>query len=306
MMTTTLDLIEGTRRHLLTGQPEQLNKLSASITASLTDTTITFTYDLGGIQAGSIIELELEEIFVFAVSATPKQIIDCIRGYNGSTAATHASGVTATVRPKFSQHRILKAINDDLSDLSSPYNGLYQIKTVDITFNPSRMGYDLTGVTDILSIAEVRFRAPGPMRTWPRIDNYVLERNMPTSGTYGDFPSGFALVLYESAQPGFPIRVRYRAPFVALTTLAQDVLTIAGLPNSAHDIPPYGAAIILAAGREVKRNFDEAQGEPRRADEVPPGAQTQSLSGLRQLRRDRIMSEAARLRSFYSATLVGV
>lgn len=303
-MTTTADLIESTRRHLFTGQAEQLNKLASAIVAG--DTTISVTYDLGGIQPGAIIAIDLEEIYVFAVNAGTKQISDCARGYNGTTAASHSDDAIITVRPKFSNFRILQAINDDLSDLSTPVNGLYQLRAIDITFNPSRYGYDITDSEGIVSIAEVRFRTAGPERTWPRIDMFTLERNMPTSGSYGDFASGNALVLYQGAQPGYPIRVKYWAPFAPLAELDDDVQEAAGLAATMLDIPPLGAAIRLLAGREVKRNFDEAQSEPRRADEVPPQAQTQAPQALRQLRRERVQAEAARIIREYGQVLVGV
>lgn len=301
-MTTTADLIESTRRHLFTGQPEQLNRLAVGINNSVE--SFGMTYALNGIQAGSIIAIDLEEIFIFAVDGE-MGVTACARGYNGTTAATHATSAIVTVRPKFSNFRVLQAINDDLSDLSSPMNGLYQLKAIDITFNPSRYGYDITDSTQIVSIAEVRFRTSGPERTWPRINSFVLERNMPTTGIYGDFPSGNALVLYQGAQPGLPIRLKYWAPFSPLTTLTDDVEVIAGLTPTMVDLPPLGAAIRLIAGREIKRNFDEAQGEPRRAEEVPPQSQLASAGALRQVRRDRISSESARIIREYGQVLVG-
>lgn len=302
-MTTTNDLLAATRQHLFTGQPELLNKIAGALDNSLV--TFTMTYDLNTLGRGSIIEIDLEQIYVFSVTASTKTIGDCIRGFNGTTAASHSSGATVTVAPKFPASRMLQALNDDLRDLSSPVNGLFQIKTVDITYNPAIMGYDLTSVTDILSIAEVRYRTTGPDKAWPQINSYALMRNMPTTGTYGDFASGNAVVVYEGGQPGLPIRLRYRAPYASLTDPANDVLAISGLQTTAHDLPPLGAAIRLAAGREVRRNFDEAQGEPRRAEEVAPTAQLQSTRELVRIRQARINAEAARLVAAYSYEMVG-
>jgi len=296
------DLIESTRRHLFTGQPEKLNKLDGAINSSVT--SFTLKYDTGGVQAGTILSIDLEEIYVFSVNATAKMVQDCSRGYNGTTAASHVDTSLVTAQPKFSQFRILQALNDDLNDLSSPSNGMFQIKTVQLTFSPVRFGYDMTSVTDIISIAEVRYRMPGPTRTWPRINSYTLARNMPSSGTFGDFPSGTALILYETAYPGYPIQVRYRAPYVDMTNLTDNVTTITGLQSTALDIPPLGAAIRLVLGREIHRNFDEAQGEPRRAEEVPPQASAGSMRGLAALRQQRINAEAARLVRAYNYEMV--
>lgn len=302
-MTLASDLVESARRHLFTGQPEAMNKLSASVTAGAT--VLAFTYELRGIQAGTIISVDLEEIYVWAVDATAKTVTDCARAFNGTLAATHAAAAPVTVAPKFSNFRVLEAVNHDLRDLSSPTNGLFQIKTVDVTFNPTRYGYDMTGVTDLIAVADVRYRTPGPERTWPRITAWTLERNMPSTGTYGDFPSGFALMIYEAAYPGLPLRVRYKAPFASLGALSDDVGAVSGLPDSAVDIPPIGAAVRLAAGREIRRNFDEGQGEPRRAEEVPAQANVAATRDLQRLRRDRIQAEAARLGRHYPWGTIG-
>ena len=55
----------------------------------------------------------------------------------------------------------------------------------------------------------------------------------------------------------------------------------------------------MVAGREVKRNFTESQGDTRRADEVPAGSVNNSINNLLRLRRDRIIAEAARLARQY-------
>lgn len=303
-MTTLGDLVESTRRYLFTGQSEEMNRLTGAIDGLVTSFTMDF--DTAGISLGTIISIDLEEIYVWSVASPTKTITDCIRGYNGTIATSHNIQSLVTVRPKFSNYRIVEAINNELLDLSSPVNGLYQIKSVDLTFNPSAYGYDITGATDIIDIAEVRYRDVGPMKTWPKIDSYTLLRNMPKTGAYGDFPSGFGLVIYEGAMPGLPIHLRYKAPFTPLQAFANDALDEAGLPETAHDIPPMGAAIRLVASREIRRNFDETQGEPRRADEVPPSASGQSISGLVRLRQQRIMAEAARLTKAYGYSLIGV
>ncbi len=302
-MATASDLIESTRRYLFSGQSEQLNRLSAAINASVQ--TFVTTYALSGIQAGAVVSIDLEDILILQVNTTTSTVSDAQRGWNGTTAASHAINAIVTVNPKFTNFRVLEALNNDLLDLSAPDNGLYRIQTIDLTFNPVKYGYDLAGATDIISIAEVRFRMPGPTRTWPLIKNYALTRDMPTTGTFGDFPSGFGLILYQPAYPGFPIRVRYKAPLGTLVNLTDDLVTTTGINASAVDLPPIGAAIRLVAGREIKRSFDEAQGEPRRAEETPPQSQLIGMKNLQMLRQARIHAEVSRLQRRYGYVLVG-
>jgi len=178
-----------------------------------------------------------------------------------------------------------------LNDLSSIDNGMFQVVSVDLTYNPAVQGYDITGATSVIRVLEARYKVPGPSKNYPLIGEYVLQRNMPTT----DFASGFVFDTYQRAFPGLPIHLRYAAPYGQLVNLTDDVNGVAGLQVTAMDIPPLGAAIRLIAPREIKRNFTEAGVEPRRAEEVPPGSVLKSMLGLQQLRANRIKAEAMNL-----------
>jgi hypothetical protein len=296
-MPTANDLIEETRRHLFSGQTEEMNRLAVAVDAD--DTSMTFAYDLGGLRPGAVISIDLEEIYVWETSGKIATVVQ--RGVNGTTGASHSVLAVATVRPKFSAFRILSAINHDLMDLSAPDNGLYQIKTVTLDYSAAIQGYDLTAVaSNLLGIAEVRYNTPGPDKSWPTIHKWALRRNMPIA----DFPSGTALVLYDSGYPGQELLVSYKAPFTALASLSDDVTTAGGLPASAVDLPSLGAALRLVSGRDVKRAFSEHQGDTRRADEVRVGDGAQSMRGMMMIRQSRINAERSRLLAQYPNTLV--
>lgn len=288
-MTTANDLIEWTSAHLMSGQESEANRLSGAITSSAT--AIAFKYALGSIARGAVIAVGLEEIRIWETSGTSATVVE--RGVNGTTGAAHSDLDYVAVRPKFSPFRILRAVNEDLADLSSPIHGLFQVGTLDVTYNPAVQGYDMTSITNVINILELRWKMPGPSKNWPLITQYNLVRNFSTS----EFASGMALFLYESAYPGLAIRVRYSSDFSPLTALTDDVQTVTGLPSTANDLPPMGAAIRLVAPREIKRNFTEAQYDPKRSEEVPPGAVGQSINDLVALRKQRIDSESARLLS---------
>lgn len=290
-MTTTSDLIEETKALLFSGEEPEYNRLDGDIDSTVA--SITFKYPLHSITRGAVISVGLEDIRIWDTSGFTATVVE--RHVNGTTAASHSDLDLVSVRPRFSDFRILRALNEELSDLSSPVNGLYQVKTVELTYNATRQAYDLTGVTNLSNILELRYKLPGSSHQWPLIGNgkYDILRNMNTS----EFASGFALTLYEEAYPGQTIRVRYGADFTSLSTLTDDVTTVSGLPASAVDIPPLGAAIRLVSAREIARNFLESQPEPRRSEEVPAGAVMQSVNGLRALRQQRIIAEAAKLQS---------
>jgi hypothetical protein len=196
------------------------------------------------------------------------------------------------VNPIFFDYWALQELNGELLDLCSPSNGLFKVGTVDLTFNAANVGYDLTSTTTVEDILDVRYRTPDATRSWPRA-NYEMARSMSTS----DFASGNAIMIKGGGFPGQSLRVFYRAPYSTVSTTADTLEVTAGVHAEAVDIPAVGAAIRVAASREIQRNFFETQGDTRRADEVPAQANTSALAGLRALRQSRIVSESARLQA---------
>lgn len=283
------DLVQETRGHLYSGTRPEINQLAEALDA--TETEVDFTYAAGGIQKGAVIWINLEAMYVFFTAGTTCSVK---RGYLGTTAAVHAIGDLIEVNPPWSDFQILRAVNAEIDSYSSPRHGLYQMKTVDLTFSAARTGYDLTSVTDLIDVYDVRYADYGPYLSWPRVGRWVLARNQSTA----DFPSGFALFIEDRNAPGRAVRVQYKARFATLATLATDLATT-GLPTTAYDIPPLGAAARLVAPREVTRSRLDAQPEPRRAEEVPPGTSRQAAGGLLALRNARLSEESARLISHY-------
>lgn len=294
-MTTVASLLAECRNdYLMTGAREARNTLSVAVTDT-TSTTYAFSLDMAGIARGTRISVDLEDSYVYGVSSSAAIVS---RGDFGSTAATHSTGAVVTVNPRFSDAQILRAFNHELQRLSAPALGVYQMKSVDVTFNAAISGYDLTSVTNVLDIYKLAYKDTGSARDWPVIPRagWQYLPNLSTS----EFASGKAIFIREGGWPGNPIRVWYKAPFTAsLAATTDDVLSVTGLHTEAHDILALGAAIRLSAGREVRRNFDESQGDTRRASEVPAGANLGANRGLQQQFQLRVREEASRLQLMY-------
>lgn len=288
-MTTTADLINDTRQHLQALSRDELNRLNGAITNSAS--TLTVEFAAGGIQRGALLSIDLEVIHVWSVAVLTATVQ---RGMMGSTGASHADDALVYVNPRFTDFQILRALNAELASYSSPRFGLFQTKTVEITGSAGKVGYDLTAVTDLIDVIEVRWKGY-EVGDWPLVTRYTVSRDMNTS----EFASGLALLTYEDLGPGRTLRVRYKAPYTPLSTLADNVLTTAGLHAGAHDIPPLGAAARLLAGREARRASYDAQPESRQAGDVPGGLNRQAAGGLLGLRDMRLREEAARLGALY-------
>jgi len=287
-VTTAGQLIDRVANDLLAGTVEERNRVATGIDASTT--TVTFEFALSGLREGTVFEIGSEQFYVWTVNSSAKSAV-VQRGFNGTTAASHSAADIVTVNPRFPRARVLEQLNADLADLSSPLNGLFQVKTVDISYNGSDRMVNITGATDILNLIDVRYRYLSD--DYPIIRDTRLLSDMPTS----DFASGYVLAFDTLVRAG-TVRVLYRAPYGQFTSESDTISSVGG-SDFLDDVLALGAQIRLMAGREIKRNFTESQGDTRRAEEVPSGAVANSMLQLQRLRRDRVIAEAARLNRQY-------
>lgn len=291
-MTTFADLIEESRHHLMTAQPDRLNVLNTTIDSD--DDTVTLKYANRGIGEGTRLCIDLEEFHVISTTSVGDLTTATIlRGMAGSTPAAHVANAKVYVNPQFSDFRIAKYVNQGFDDLSA--QGLFQIKDAEFTYLAGRIGYELIA-TDLIDIWRVRYQTLGSNINWPVIQQHMWE--LDNNANLVDFPSGKQLLLREGGMPGQLVRVSYRAGFDPLVALADNV-TVSGLHPEAWDLPSLYAAMCLLAGRDVKRTFLNRQPEPRRQEEVPPGAASQSMRPLVERYYSRIDREKVRLQKMY-------
>jgi hypothetical protein len=288
-MSTAGALITRASRHLLSGTVEERNKLAAALDSSAT--SLTLTYDVGGFRTGSVLECESELMYVWESESTTKTLT-VERGYAGTTAAAHSSSTVVTLNPRFPRAMMFDALNAELDDLSSTMNGLFRVIATSISYNGSDRQLNVTSATSIIELMEVRLRYLSD--DFPVIRRVRLQRDLPTA----DFASGFAIVFDEPVMAG-TLRVTYKSPFTRASTEASDMQSACFLPITCEDIVEVGIALRMMSAREIKRNFTESQSDTRRAEEVPPGAISNSVSQLTLLRRNRITAEAARLKAQY-------
>jgi hypothetical protein len=287
-VTTVQQFIDRVRRDYLTqGHVEARNKLAASIDAD--DTALTFTYDLGKMQPNTLLSVGLEDMYVWSTDEAAKTA-DVDRGIDGSSAASHTTTDIVRVAPRWTDNTILRAVNSELDNLYA--YGLYKVGTTDIDYTGANIGYDLDSSAEQVYLVQAQDYSSDE---WIELDGWAFERNQDTD----DFASGRAIFLRNGANDGRPVRVTWFGEFTHLSTLAQDVATVSGLHAGAEDVLAMGAAIGLLVGREAGRNFHEAQGNTRRAEEVPPGAEAQGLNPIVRHYERRRAQEVRRLTKRY-------
>lgn len=287
-MTTAQRIIDQARRDLLAGVVEERNKLSAAIT-STTATSVSLSNDLKGIREGAVIEIGAEQMYVWSTSGATATVE---RGWDGTTAATHAVNAIVTVKPRFPTQMLFDHLNDEITDLSSPANGLFQIKTLERAYNGSDRAIDLTSVTDLIDVFDVRWKYLSD--DWPEVRRWRLMRNTNTTS----FASGLALIVDEPVQAS-TMRIVYKAPYTRLSAVSDDLTSVGGVQATLEDVVRMGVQLRAMVGREIKRNFTESQGDTRRAQEVGAGNVQSSWRGVAALRQTRIEAEQARLSKLY-------
>lgn len=292
-MSTVSALLDRVNRQLLSGTVEEQNKLYTTVDSD--DTSFVMTYDLNGLRAGSVFEIDSELVYIWEANSGAKTLT-VERGYSGTTATSHTAGAIVKLNPRFPKAQMLDALNQDIDDLASPLNGLFRVVTVSLQYNGSDRQIDLTGATNVIDLIDVRLRYLND--DYPYVSKTRLQRDLPTS----DFPSGYAVVFNEPLMSG-SLRVRYKAPFTRVSTISDNIQSVAGIPASMEDILEMGVMSRVLSVREVKRAFIESQGDTRRADEVPSGAMRDSFGNILRLRRDRIIAEAAKLSRLYPLTI---
>lgn len=297
-MATLGSMVTQTLRRIQPGQQVEALTLNGDYSAG--DTSFVVSDPAGTIlpslRPETVVSIDLELFYVQGITSTTVTVVP---GYLGSTEADHSDGAMVYLNPRFSAFDIMTAINDDLNDLCSPENNLYTVNSVEITYNPATIGYDLTGVTGLIDILSVQQRQPYPIGYWvpmPR-KKWTLTANADTT----DFPSGYALRLNGGGYPGMPFRITYKQTFQPFANWDDDATSVAGLANTMYDLPPLGAMVALVAPREVKRNQIDSAPDSRRATEVPPGAVMNSVAQVLALRQRRINAEASRLAQLYGA-----
>ena len=290
-MTTFHEVIERTRRRLMTTQREPITTLSAAVTAGDTTWNLASSTRFG---ENARLSCDLEDVYVTGTASGTATVVP---GQYGSTEAAHDSGATVHIDPTWSNWDIAQAVNDELADLSSPGNGLFRIRSVDFDYNPTQLGYELTGLSDFQDVWKVRYNQPGPEDDWPIIPRGLWRVDQAADTT--DFASGVQIVLKTGGYPGHKVRVSYRATYDTLTAVTDDVETTSGLHAQAHDILSLGAAIRLLSGLGAQRAYTTGQPDPRRLDETSDRAAANAIVPLVEQHERRVRAEAARLARRY-------
>lgn len=265
---TTLvsDAVESAYNRLRALQRDTYNTLSAQFDTAAAGTvgTLALTYDADGVSEGQYLAIDYELLYILSVDGKNVMVI---RGFRGTTPATHLVNALVEVKPRFARGLIQMALLEEIRTWN-PRLFAVDVKTISAT--EGVVGYDLalafpSQISDVLRIWN-----PGSS------DDTALRNNRVPFTTIRKGPSAIStgnkmvVILGWTPPDSRTLHVEYSKPFVlsafaATTDLVADV----GLTASMVDLGWLGAAKRMFT--EIDRaNYQNAE-DPTRTDAVPAG-----------------------------------
>jgi hypothetical protein len=264
-------------RGYLGGDSDNYTLLSGGI--DNVTTALPLTYPAQGAGRGAIVELRdatTQEICYVWVSDAEDDLLTVQRGWAGTTAQSWSADTLVAVRPSVTDYEIVSAIKEEARSLNG--EGLYKQASLALTYDNVEDGYDLAAITDMISPYAVE-TVRANRTSW--VHDYKRDTDL--------------LRLFSVDGQTVTATLHYRATFGTVTDKATDLVATVGIPQSAVDIVPLGAAIRILTNREAERTQVKAQTHARGNEDVPPGSNVRTLQMLSVSRANRLRVERQRL-----------
>lgn len=241
-MSTVAELITRVKRDWLEPGDDQPLRciLDGTITSGATSLTVDTTLllpeeqDLFG--AGSLLEIDSEEILVGAFDESSNVASSLQRGVNGTTAASHTDGAFITVAPTWRRKVIFDAICDTVVNL---WPDLYRVE------QSTSLTLSSTSYTEVPAAVQV------PMKLWARPTGSTSNLWQEIKPRFMDeFPPSST---GKAIDPGFNGSgyLVYKAKFDRPTSESVDLVTTTELRQEWERLVVVETVAYLVGGREL-------------------------------------------------------
>lgn len=285
---TTFDLLVRQVRQQLLGfsmNQESVSELSGSVLS--TDTT--FTCDAATVTnlSRGLVEID-DELILVKTYDSQSGVVSVMgltngRGYEGTTATTHAAHALVTSNPAFPKARIKEALNQAIRGL---YPSLVVFSDTEITKLSPQVEYALPA--DVDDVWYVTGQLIGPSKVAQPLPNW---RYNPKART-ANFPTGKSLQVFDYVTSGQAVKVVYiKAP--TQLSAGTDDFTLTGYPERMSDLVVYGACKRLLPALESARLQQQSVEATERAPLVPPASASKAASLYASLYAERLEEERA-------------
>lgn len=237
-----------------------------------------------------IVEIDDELIYVDSFDKTTNTLnvipAGFGRGFQATTAASHAQYAPVILSPTFPRASIKKAINDTIGSL---FPKLWGTASTSFTYNGVVNTYPLPAeVQDVISVT---WQSVGSSKEWYPVKRW---RPDPMANT-GAFTSGNTITVYDGITPGRTVQVYYTKEPSLLVNNSDDFSTVTGLTESCRDVVALGAAYRLLSYIDPGR-INLASAESDTADsKLPSTAGTSASRYIFALYQQRLNEEAGKL-----------
>lgn len=259
--------------------PTEITTLASDI-ATTTETTIYASSESGGLRAGATVQIDDELMRVLDRNGSE---VTVVRGWSGTTAATHSDGSIVYVNPRWTRLNIYNVAKREV--ISWP-RSIFAVTSVDITVNYSSdvMAFDL-GITAAEAALVRRIlhveRQNTETKRWEDVRRWDVLINQDAAV----FPSTMALQLWRKVPNYTTYRVHYGTGFdVSTWTAGTDLIATAGLTAQMENILTYGVMARLLAPKESKRSQGQRRTQSQRAASLRAGHQAQTATYFQSLR----------------------
>ena len=273
-------------------KPDDLSAFSR-LDGAISDTTSTsVVYETGLFSSeeenllgsGALIEID-QEIMLVTAANTSTRTLTVARGYQGTTAATHADKTNIFVNPTFPRKSVFDAVSDNISRL---YPSLYNVTTTNVTSNSTYQEVPASTVEILTSYVQ---NASGEQYTSAGIE---LLRDFPPSST------NTAVQFYNTSN-GKTVHLVIKRKFVRPTDETSDIETVCLVAPEYEQIVMVGAVADIIGATDVDASTQEFITEKLAAESYPVGSGERLRNALLRLRSLLIDEARGNLRSLYPA-----
>ncbi len=222
-------------------------------------TSLSYTGILPAWGPGTIVELDQELMMVQSVDTSLKTAT-VVRGWLGTTKASHDANIPIYVNPRVSRDDILDLFNDCLTAI---YPSIYKVSTTTASYSTNTIGYNVP--SDVSKILSVQYLLNSTASQWEQIGDYELMQNMDTD----DFAGGNAVMIRKSLPSAASIRITYASPFTRFTAESNDMTSTVGLQDYMTDLLFYFSLNRLMVQEELQNTQKKNAQSHQRSQESP-------------------------------------
>lgn len=289
-MSTFNDLINEVGLNLAgyTMRQDRSTHVTTSVSSSATEIVIASSENI----AKGLVEIGDELVWVdsFDRSNNTLVIAPYGRGFQGTTATSHAAGTRVTIAPTFPLQAIKRAINDTILAV---YPDLFSVGYTTFTWSPAQNTYALPAEAE--TILSISYESIGASKEWTPIRDWRSD----IVADIASFDSSSTVTVYSYVDPGRTVKVAYTRSPLTLDLSDDDFSLTTGLMESVKDVIVLGASYRLLSFVDPGRLTFSSPEADTQTGRIQFGSGTNTAKYVYALYTQRLQDEVRKLKKRY-------